>query len=270
MTLRARVGRHKHQGGRQCQNFADDQRTVINLLNRIPVSEGGTGGSLNGPVVPGISSDALYRAIVKFEDVNQLYPERRNGFIEPGGLMLKRMEELVNPEKPKPAAQTVLDVLRRNVQDVKRLAGKWTAGDRVAMDALVAMAVKHIDNLKKLKDKNGKPLETLPFWAELFGRAVLAKHGETVHLVQIGYGPFARLHLESSDSRSNRRRVVDLVNYGTACGRTQQVATWQHPALVLFYDGRCCFISQGSWEEGQIGLAEAHEETRLSNGNVAY
>jgi hypothetical protein len=272
MTLRARVGRHK-KDGRQCQNFADDQRKVIDMLNRIPVSEGGAGGSLNGPVVPGICSDALYRAISKFEEKNQYYPDRRKGFIEPGEPLLKRMEELANPEKPKPAAQIGLDVLRRNVQDVKGLAGKWSAGDRIAMDALVAMAVKHIDNLKKLKDKNGKPLETLPFWAELFGRAVLVNHGETVdsrHRGGVLGVPAFNRHLEVVDWRGNGRRVQDLMNYGTACGHKQQVATWEHPALVLFYDGPCCFVPPGAWGSNQIALAEAHEQTKYTHGNVVY
>src|SRR4051794_29321572 len=41
MPIRARVGRHTRAGGRECQNRADDQKTVIDLLNRIPATSGG-------------------------------------------------------------------------------------------------------------------------------------------------------------------------------------------------------------------------------------
>ena len=92
MPLRGRVGRHSHAGGRQCQNWSDDQTTVITLLNRIPVSDGGAGGSLTGRIVAGLSSDALYRAIVQFEDRH--FPRQRSGFVDPGGPMLMRLEQL--------------------------------------------------------------------------------------------------------------------------------------------------------------------------------
>jgi hypothetical protein len=41
MPIRARVGKHTRAGGRQCQNLADDQRTVVDLLNRIPTARAG-------------------------------------------------------------------------------------------------------------------------------------------------------------------------------------------------------------------------------------
>lgn len=94
MSLRARVGRHARQGERQCQNFVRDQQTVINLLNHIPDEIGGRriAGGLDGPIKSGICSDALYRAIMRFEIMN--YPRLPNGFIEPDGAMLKDMEKL--------------------------------------------------------------------------------------------------------------------------------------------------------------------------------
>ena len=55
MPLKGRVGRHASDG-RQCQNWKADQQTVIDLLNRIPVADGGTGGSLGGRVVAGLAS----------------------------------------------------------------------------------------------------------------------------------------------------------------------------------------------------------------------
>lgn len=113
MPLRGRVGRHTRLGGRQCQNWPDDQQTIIDLLNHIPVSQGGAGGSITGGVISGVSSDALYKAIVQFED--RYYPGQRNGFVEPGGTMLKLMEALAAekpaavppPAKPPAAKKTV-------------------------------------------------------------------------------------------------------------------------------------------------------------------
>jgi hypothetical protein len=56
---------------------------VIDLLNRIPFSEGGTAGGLGKHVVNGISSDELYRAISAFED--KQFRGQRNGYIDPDG-----------------------------------------------------------------------------------------------------------------------------------------------------------------------------------------
>ena len=92
MPLRARVGRHTRQEGRHCQNWPDDQRIVIGLLNRVSVDAGGAEGRLSKPVISGICSDELYRAISTFED--KYWAGQRSGYVDPGGAMLKRMEEL--------------------------------------------------------------------------------------------------------------------------------------------------------------------------------
>jgi hypothetical protein len=89
MSLRGRVGRHTQSGGRQCQNWVDDQQTVMDLLNAIPVMKGGAGGSLGGRIVLGIASEALCRAISRFED--KYFPGQRSGFIDPGGKMWNRL-----------------------------------------------------------------------------------------------------------------------------------------------------------------------------------
>jgi hypothetical protein len=86
MPLKGRVGRHTQDKGRQCQNYPQDQQTVVDLLNRIPVANGGAGGGLKGHIVSGICSDALYRAISQFED--KFFPGRRQGFLDPDGPML--------------------------------------------------------------------------------------------------------------------------------------------------------------------------------------
>src|SRR5215471_15384176 len=150
MPLRARVGRHTRLGGRHCQNWAEDQQTIIDLLNHIPAANGGAGGKLNGRIIVGISSQALSQAISHFEDRN--FPGQRSGFVDPGGAMLKRMEELAAraanapvtaqaASKPKP-----LNDLRRNTLDARAVTGKWSAGDQVQFDPLVTMVVNHIDS----------------------------------------------------------------------------------------------------------------------------
>jgi hypothetical protein len=92
MAIRARVGRHTQLGGRHCQNWSDDQRAVIDLLNRISPPNGGAGGSLHPRIVAGIASAELYSAIVAFE--NRHFPGQRGGFVEPGSPMYQRLEAL--------------------------------------------------------------------------------------------------------------------------------------------------------------------------------
>jgi hypothetical protein len=89
MAIRARVGRHTQLGGRQCQNWSDDQKTIIDLLNRIAPSNSGTGGSLKPRIVAGIASDELFSAIVAFE--NKQFPGQRSGFVDPGGPMYQKL-----------------------------------------------------------------------------------------------------------------------------------------------------------------------------------
>ena len=94
MSLRGRVGQHGI-GGRQCQNWIEDQQLVIALLNGIPVTEGGAGGKLAGRVVLGIASHALNLAILQFED--RQFPGQRSGFVDPDGKMWNRMLDLFKP-----------------------------------------------------------------------------------------------------------------------------------------------------------------------------
>jgi len=92
MPLRGRVGRHT-DSGRQCQNWGDDQQIVRDLLNGIPVLQGGAAGSLRGRIVVGIASEALCQAILRFEDKH--FPGQRSGFVDPDGAMLNRMLKVV-------------------------------------------------------------------------------------------------------------------------------------------------------------------------------
>ncbi len=102
MPLRGRVGRHAHTGV-QCQNWKDDQLTVIALLNRIPISDGGAEGMLKAHVVSGLASEELFTSILYFE--NRQFRGRPSGFVDPGGPMLARLEALA----ARPAAPTTPD-----------------------------------------------------------------------------------------------------------------------------------------------------------------
>jgi hypothetical protein len=125
MSLRGRVGRHTNDGGRQCQNWPEDQQTVIALLNRIPFSDGGAGGSITGRVVSGQSSEALYSAISRFED--KYFPGQQRGFVDPGGAMLKRMEELAARTAPAPAPPPAKSktVFHPGVMHDHQPSGRW-------------------------------------------------------------------------------------------------------------------------------------------------
>ena len=101
MPLKGRVGRHANDG-RQCQNWQADQQTVIDLLNRIPVTDGGTAGSLGGRIVAGLASTALYQAILAFEKKH--FSGQAKGFVDPGGAVLAKLESLANRPPPAPAA----------------------------------------------------------------------------------------------------------------------------------------------------------------------
>ena len=103
MPLRARVGRHANTGV-NCQNWEDDQQTVIALLNLISTAQGGAQASITGRVVRGIASDALYKAILRFQ--KQYFPGQQTGFVDPGGALLAKMETLaMGPTAaPTPAA----------------------------------------------------------------------------------------------------------------------------------------------------------------------
>src|SRR6266498_3363304 len=74
MPLRGRVGQHANTGV-QCQNWLEDQQTVIALLNLIPAAEGGAQASLAGRVVAGLASDALFKAILRFQ--KQYFPAQQ-------------------------------------------------------------------------------------------------------------------------------------------------------------------------------------------------
>lgn len=127
MPLRGRVGRHANTG-RHCQNWKDDQLTVIALLNRIPIADGGTEGTLKPSVTPGLVSDELYSSILNFQKKH--FPGTPSGFVDPGGPVLVKLEALA--ARPAPAVRTksaLWDDLKSG--SVDRALRKGLAGDRI-------------------------------------------------------------------------------------------------------------------------------------------
>jgi hypothetical protein len=242
MPLRGRVGRHTQQGGRHCQNWQDDQQTVITLLNRIPAQDGGAGGSLNGNIagriVAGMASDALYRAISRFEDKH--FPRRRSGFVDPGGVMLRRMEELAAraakatanrppPDPimlpPQPPVRTSLDRLLDHVL----LDAPWShypVSQRNAFARLQGLAMLYIEGLKT------QGVNSLPYQVVLFGRAYITK----------GKMPtMARGDLEFITDKGRSERPPPMTeSYGGPVDITADVTTGSSGVLLL-YDNTICY-----------------------------
>lgn len=91
MDIQTSVGRRQ---GRNSQNRVIDQEIIQSLLNRIPVAQGGTAGTLHERMVDGICSDRLYEAILTFQRVYM--GSRADGHIDPHGPTLASLNRLAN------------------------------------------------------------------------------------------------------------------------------------------------------------------------------
>lgn len=248
MSLRGRVGRHLRQGGRHCQNWPEDQRTVIGLLNRIPVNDGGSGGRLDGNIsgrlVAGMASDALSGAITRFEDKH--FPGQRSGYVDPAGGMLKRMQELATRPQPAPAndpvpdplavpppvTETALDRLRRSIGDETPWM-KIAMPQRMAMGHLVMLAVMYVDALK------ARGLERLPSPVELFGRAYLTRDKLATRV---------RGDLEFINDKGKGERPPPITErFGGPIDILSDITTGESGALLLYDTGACCRLYPHHW-----------------------
>jgi hypothetical protein len=90
MGLTSSVGRRR---GRDSRNRVSDQKIIQDLLNRIPASRGGAGGSLNERMIDGICSNKLHLAILNFQKKH--VPQFADGHVDPGGRTLDAMERMV-------------------------------------------------------------------------------------------------------------------------------------------------------------------------------
>ncbi len=79
-------------GGKQCYNVVSDQLIIIDLLNSIPVANGGCREKrLSGAPRWGVCSGALHSAIVAFQSANGLSVD---GHVDPGGRMIQKLNLL--------------------------------------------------------------------------------------------------------------------------------------------------------------------------------
>ncbi len=238
MSLRGRVGRHARQGGRHCQNRIEDQQAVIALLNRIPAGDGGAGGGLNGNIagrmVAGMASETLYAAILRFEDKH--FPGQRSGFVDPGGAMLRRMQDLAaraaaaaNDSAPvplPPIAQPPTSLERLRAHVLSDASSKpLTPAQKAEFAPLVAMAVKHIDDLI------GQGHTRLPWMVELFGRAHTTRDMLPIRI----YGP---LEFVIAGGKRVRRSLPEM-RFGAPVDILADVTT-EHLGALLLYDSAVC------------------------------
>ncbi len=247
MPLRGRVGRHTKLQGRHCQNWTDDQTTVIDLLSRIPAAEGGAGDSLIGSrIVNGMASAALYGAITHFEDTH--FPGQRSGFVDPGGAMLKRMEELAanrskrgrwyrDPDDPQPIPKPdMLGLLLGNVLDESDLTARevkhFTARERVDFAPLLGMAVKHIEDLKKMG------MTDLPWGVELFGRAYIHSWRKWASVDSDGTVEFR----DYDDADYAEELPLPEMRFGSPVESHLEITTGKMGALLLYAGGDACRV----------------------------
>jgi hypothetical protein len=174
MTLRARVGRHAKTGA-QCQNWVEDQQTVIALLNLIPALDGGAQASLAGRVVGGISSDALYNAILRFQ--KKYFPAQQSGFVDPGDAVLARMEALAL--RPTAAPKTPGQWGEFKSGSVQRALGTALADDHFLNQVKVVeilratlrngtVSTSELDDLQMVSDKSRSIMPRSKTMLELF------------------------------------------------------------------------------------------------------
>ena len=245
MPIKGRVGRHAMAGGRECQNWASDQQVIIDLLNRIPSSEGGAQGGLHDRVISGISSQALYDAILTFERHN--FPGHNSGYVDPNGPMLHRMEEVAarragNPAPAVASQESRLQTLRRNLLS-DALAIKFDpfwAMHKVQFQPLIQMAEKHITSLEAMN------LTALPWPVELFGRAfILAEHELLYHFPTFKssakklFGGNGENPLFLRDADGNRIEGPELpeMSYGKPVDMKRAIYAARLPALLLYKTG---------------------------------
>jgi hypothetical protein len=240
------VGRHTQNPRRpsaECR--VEDQKTVIGLLNRIRPADGGPDKTLDSTHLQGgTCSKELYDAIVKFEN-KQFAKGPHSGFVDPvrnpGKALFDKMVELAKPSASTPAAaEPPLDILRRNVQDVNKLKGKWSAGDRVKMDQLVEMAVANIDRLKLQEN------DKLAWYAEILGASYVISKKYYSHARDIG----------TPDPLSMRF----WWRFGHVLTWTDNISTDKDPVLILFQDGTCAFVASEVDDLPVAALREAAKQ----------
>ncbi len=265
MPLRVRVGRHPD--GRQCQNWADDQKTVTGMLNAIRFEDGGAHGSLQARVIAGIASDELCYAIKRFED--QQFPQKQIGFVEPGGAMLKRMQEPAVQAAARDARQAgfaaQLEFVRQSLLWIAAIVAKfpspWSFGDRVQLDALVEEALRDVagDEATVMIIGYLPPTSICQIYGEVF---VIGAEEE------VAYDQDDDVVWYFEDRWG--KQVADKVNGYPGYSGQQVVTSTKGPALLKFESGPCYPIQSGravaifaAWNDARAGYKMARNPAPL-------
>ncbi len=85
--------------GRQGLNAEADQKTIQDLLNKIPPRDGGPGEKLIAPIRRGVVSPSLQAAIGRFQSQN-VDPQFQDGRVDPGGQTLRLLNALAGEGPP--------------------------------------------------------------------------------------------------------------------------------------------------------------------------
>lgn len=85
--------------GRQGLNAEADQKTIQDLLNKIPPGDGGPEQKLAAPIRRGVVSPSLQAAIGRFQAQN-VDPQFQDGRVDPGGQTLRMLNALAGEGPP--------------------------------------------------------------------------------------------------------------------------------------------------------------------------
>lgn len=181
MEIKSSVGR---RNGNHSRNRASDQKIVQDLLNQIPVSEGGGGNALRERMVEGMCTDGLYNAILKFQKKH--LPKFADGRVDPDGPTFQALLQMSGYNQAvKSTAQLieegwgVLQSASRQlaVEEAKRAEDfrKYRSSVEAMTDNPYRYAA--LSYLDALAAKSGQTTPVLPAEIVLFGRAHLQGNG---------------------------------------------------------------------------------------------
>ena len=243
MQLKDRVGRVASTG-RHCQNWKDDQELVFNLLNKIPLSDGGADGVLRKPerFVNGNINDNIYSAILYFQKHN--FPGNvPDGNIRPGGPTFKALVALSARAAAKPPANpgqwtqiatpSVYNSLTKGLSD--RTLDHSEVFDIVRATLADGMITAHeVDDLNFIVS-NGKSLEPR-------SKRLLTAVTDEVYFSSVGNGPY------NFDSEQKRMAVETVRDFLMKNGRTYfPKLSRQHVGIgMLLRIGNPGMIRQGA------------------------
>jgi hypothetical protein len=190
-----------------------------------------------------MASEELYGAVTRFE--NQHFPGQRSGYVDPGGAMLKKMEDLAKksvvsrrhprfdpdyePLPPKWSLEVIhrdlLYKLPSSIRDPLESGGSFRAEAR---DALLVMAARHVKSLMEQK------FTQLPWPVAMFGRAYVFKSFKMLaHVDSDGTVSFLNV-----DTHETEEPKLPMMRYGEPVdAASNSVITGKLDVLLLYMNG---------------------------------